>query len=447
MGRALPIMMPRFALPPVFLAGRWFSRLASPAAMDTPATHHVHVFPLLADAATYRACHWDLIEDAPKRAYWIRHYRGHFPGLLEEAVAVEVSLGQARADAIARSHACRAQFERYLEELETHPPTSAPGARLDILTMGLQRERILRAHGFADPYLLVKQRENEAALKLLPKLLADLDAMPDEARMIALMEGCFAGNIFDVGANATLALFKSGQMDFLATRATLKRRPWRMDDLDAWLARMNASPATSATSRDREGADALQRGATDAACAAGQDNRFLTGAARDGGFSSRGPHRAAVLFVDNAGCDVVLGMIPLARELLRRGTQVILAANTTPSLNDITAAELCDLVARIAAWDAKIGDAFRGGALEVVATGCGTPLIDLSLCSRELVEAVNRRGVDLVILEGMGRAVESNLQVPFRCDVMKIALLKDPSVAKSLGGEMYDPVLRFELAI
>lgn len=41
-------------------------------------------------------------------------------------------------------------------------------------------------------------------------------------------------------------------------------------------------------------------------------------------------HRRALLFVDNSGADIVLGMLPLARELLRRGTEVslfILVAN------------------------------------------------------------------------------------------------------------------------
>ncbi|KAK7268542.1 hypothetical protein RIF29_21243 [Crotalaria pallida] len=33
------------------------------------------------------------------------------------------------------------------------------------------------------------------------------------------------------------------------------------------------------------------------------------------------PHRRALLFVDNSGADIVLGMLPLARELLRRGTE------------------------------------------------------------------------------------------------------------------------------
>lgn len=36
------------------------------------------------------------------------------------------------------------------------------------------------------------------------------------------------------------------------------------------------------------------------------------------------PHKRALLFVDNSGADVVLGMLPFARELLRRGTEVCL---------------------------------------------------------------------------------------------------------------------------
>lgn len=37
----------------------------------------------------------------------------------------------------------------------------------------------------------------------------------------------------------------------------------------------------------------------------------------------------AVIFVDNSGADVVLGILPFARELLRRGTVVKLAPLTT----------------------------------------------------------------------------------------------------------------------
>lgn len=34
------------------------------------------------------------------------------------------------------------------------------------------------------------------------------------------------------------------------------------------------------------------------------------------------PHKRALLFVDNSGADIMLGMLPFARELLRRGTEV-----------------------------------------------------------------------------------------------------------------------------
>lgn len=39
----------------------------------------------------------------------------------------------------------------------------------------------------------------------------------------------------------------------------------------------------------------------------------------------RQPHRKAVLFVDNAGADVLLGMLPFARQLLKAGTKVTAA--------------------------------------------------------------------------------------------------------------------------
>ncbi len=66
--------------------------------------------------------------------------------------------------------------------------------------------------------------------------------------------------------------------------------------------------------------------------------------------------------MDNAGADIVLGMLPLARELLRMGSEVVLAANTQPAINDITAAELRAVVAAAvrddpilrAAWDAGL---------------------------------------------------------------------------------------------
>ena len=41
-------------------------------------------------------------------------------------------------------------------------------------------------------------------------------------------------------------------------------------------------------------------------------------------------------------------MIPLARELLRMGAEVVLCANSLPAINDITAQELRELIDKVA---------------------------------------------------------------------------------------------------
>lgn len=55
-----------------------------------------------------------------------------------------------------------------------------------------------------------------------------------------------------------------------------------------------------------------------------------------------------MMFVDNAGADVVLGMLPFTRELLRLGCEVVLVANSLPAINDITAPELRSLISAAA---------------------------------------------------------------------------------------------------
>jgi type II pantothenate kinase len=191
-------------------------------------------------------------------------------------------------------------------------------------------------------------------------------------------------------------MFDNGAtIDFHQVRDQLKPRPWLFDDLDAWL------------------------------------NHSKT-------------YRNACMFVDNAGPDIVLGMIPFARDLLIGGTRVLLAANDTPTLNDITVAQLHELIEAIALFDDIIKNARADGRLEIVGTGNGYPLIDLTTVSQKLVDAVTRQEPDLVVLEGMGRAVESNLNAQFTCDSLKLAMVKDAGVARMLGGSMYDLVMRFE---
>ncbi len=81
-------------------------------------------------------------------------------------------------------------------------------------------------------------------------------------------------------------------------------------------------------------------------------------------------------------------MLPLARELLQRGTAVVLAANSQPSINDITADELQGVVQRAAASDAILGRALNEQMLTVVPSGNDLPVIDLRKVWRCSLNAV-----------------------------------------------------------
>lgn len=62
------------------------------------------------------------------------------------------------------------------------------------------------------------------------------------------------------------------------------------------------------------------------------------------------------------------------------------------------------LVAKVAKIDAGISKALTAGYLKVVATGNGSPCLDLSRVSEDLCAASEK--VDLVVVEGMGRAIQ-----------------------------------------
>lgn len=53
---------------------------------------------------------------------------------------------------------------------------------------------------------------------------------------------------------------------------------------------------------------------------------------------------------------------------------------------------------------------------------------------------------DLIVIEGMGRAVHTNLDAQFTCDSLKIAVIKNSWLAKRLGGEMFCVICKFEKA-
>lgn len=360
--------------------------------MPSTQTHNdTAAFPLLADPDGYVACPWDLVQDDERRAYWLGVFRRQWPSLLEHARKEAEERG---ADASSACGEADRRFSKYLDTVAREP--NAFG-RLDVMAVCCQREDALRSAEIADPYRLLKLQENERALALLPALLRELDDAEPSERDRLVIEGVFAGNIFDMGAEETQKMFESGAVDFASVRAKLKPRPWRYDALARWSARM-----------------------------------------------AYGPYKAAVLFVDNAGPDVVLGMIPMARDLLQRGMTVVLTANSEPSLNDVTHTELVGLVDLVAAFDPTTRQALENNALRLVESGNWAPLIDLTKISPQLASVCGELPIDLVVLEGMGRSMESNPDCELTCDCLRLAMVKDLGVAKSFESEMFDLVMRYE---
>ncbi|XP_002511391.2 pantothenate kinase 2 [Ricinus communis] len=376
------------------------------------------VFPLLVDPKMYEPNTIDL-SDHNELEYWFTVLSEHLPDLVDKAVASEGGTDDAkrRGDAFARA------FSAHLARLMEEP---AAYGKLGLANLLELREECLREFHFVDAYRSIKQRENEASLAVLPDLLVELDSMTEETRLLTLIEGVLAANIFDWGSRACVDLYHKGTIIEIYRMSRNKmQRPWRVDDFDVFKERMLGA-----------------------------------------GDKKPHPHKRALLFVDNSGADVVLGMLPLARELLRRGTEVVLIANSLPALNDVTAMELPDIIAEAAKHCDILRKAAEAGGLivdamintsdgskencssvplMVVENGCGSPCIDLRQVSSELAAAA--KDADLIILEGMGRALHTNFNAGFTCDALKLAMVKNQRLAEKLvRGNIYDCVCRYEPA-
>eukprot|EP00897_Mesotaenium_endlicherianum_P007483 jgi/Mesen1/6763/ME000346S05945 len=133
----------------------------------------------------------------------------------------------------------------------------------------------------------------------------------------------------------------------------------------------------------------------------------------------------------------------IAAWLSKTWKKVILAVNEVPSINDITYTELLDVLAKLEERqeDEEMMVAVDKGRLMVVSSGSDLPVIDLSAVSPEL--AYVAEDADLVILEGMGRAIETNLYAKFRVDSLNLGMIKHKEVAEFLGGRLYDCVIRY----
>ena len=349
-------------------------------------------FCLLAAPTTYKALDWDLVEDCQGCAEWLEVFETVFAEILHHCHDV---YGE---EAIDRIESARHTFAARIGALRANPDSfqETTGRQLNLLELDRIRDRVLRKNGLPDPFKKIKERENCAAMALYTQVIEAHDALAGRDRWLHLVEGVIAGNTFDLGATATLHLGRESQ-DFMVCIENAKPRPWFEDDFDAFAARVLSSPG--------------------------------------GGWCK------AVILVDNAGSDFVLGVLPFARELIKGGVRVVLGANELPSLNDITVAEVREVVAALSAEDAVLSDALASGMLSLFSTGTDVPVIDLATVSASLNAAAC--DADLLVLVGMGRGVETNYDAAFTVDTLRICLIKNESVARRVGGENFDGICRF----
>nr|XP_023023692.1 pantothenate kinase 4 [Leptinotarsa decemlineata] len=156
------------------------------------------------------------------------------------------------------------------------------------------------------------------------------------------------------------------------------------------------------------------------------------------------PYKTCVIFVDNSGVDFILGILPLTRELLSHGTKVVLTANTYPALNDVTFQELNLYCCQAAEHCEILKDSIKNGQLITMENGQKGPCLDLRDLSEGLCDVM--KSADLVIIEGMGRAVHTNLYAKLTVDCFKLAVLKNEWLARSLGARQFSVICDFEPA-
>lgn len=353
-------------------------------------------FPLLTTPieSNYRACTipYRFPSDNPKKPTptelsWIDLFLNSIPSFRKRAESDETV-----PDAHIKAEKFAQRYAEILEDLKRDPESH--GGPPDCILLCRLREIILREVGFRDIFKKVKDEENEKAISLFGDVVRLNDAIEDGAKRAEnLVRGVFAGNIFDLGSAELAELFSKDGMSFLASCQNLVPRPWVIDDLDAFILKW-----------------------------------------------SRKSWKKAVIFVDNCGADIVLGILPFARELLRRGTQVVLAANELPSINDVTYPELVEIISKLKDAHGQLAGVDASNLL-IANSGNDLPVIDLTRISQELAYLAS--DADLVILEGMGRGIETNLYAQFKCDSLKIGMVKHPEVAQFLGGRLYDCVFKF----
>lgn len=242
----------------------------------------------------------------------------------------------------------------------------------------LTRQKVLDEIGVPDPFLSIKDKENEEALIMLKN--QPVAKEKNSSFFSFAVECLLAGNRFDMGNHETAVLWEKGELGF-----SYPENPKIRNELFDRLSGLN--------------------------------------------------NKSCVLLADNAGHDFTVGIVFLSKALARNGYKLVVAANSGPALNDVTFKECLIVSEKISAFDSEWKELTDSGMIGFIETGCITPGIDLSAVDEKFDEEVSSSGA--VIFTGQGRAIETTYNASLSKPVLRIAKIKDPFVASYLNKSQF----------
>lgn len=240
---------------------------------------------------------------------------------------------------------------------------------------------------FFDVYSREKREENKQGLELLSDRLTYIENIQNfEQRWLELFRGFLAGNVYDYGAQSFIEKQKEGHLEKFTQALN------SIDD--------TFHKAISYS-------ELVQR-------------------------IKSNQYKCVCLFVDNSGFDLILGVLPVVVELLKNAeTKIILCANSKAAINDVTFQELVLVIKKACKISNVLNEAFyKTENLILFENGSASPCLDLSRININLAKAISYHQVDLIVLEGMGRAVHTNFDAKFKCDSLKSAVIKNKWLAE-----------------
>jgi uncharacterized protein with ATP-grasp and redox domains len=256
-------------------------------------------FPKLEDLDKYNPDTLKLTDPTAQK-YWIDVLERNLHILVKlarEWTSDSENDGQNQDDVQSRASSFDTLFRSHLTRLRDQP--NMYGA-LTVRSLLNLREQCLHELGFPDIFSKAKVAENKSALQLLPGLLKKVDSLQSlEDKIELLIDNILAGNMFDWGSSQIVEMIKDGELTFEAAKEKINK-PDKFNHTRKFIERIISK--------------------------------------------NKPPLKKAVVFVDNSGADIVLGVIPFARFLVSIGMDVILAVNSFPAINDITVSIILDQI-------------------------------------------------------------------------------------------------------